>query len=364
MGGSMPGGRVPLPEHRAAVAAVLTAPGAAGRSWGRVGSGGDRARDVRRGAQRLPREARSRAHPARIGWSTPGRTACACGCRTTWRSSGPGGTLSGPTIMGLADAAAWLVTLSRIGPVALAVTSSLTISFLAKPGAGRPPRPRLAPAPRAPPVGERGAPLERGRRPRRARRPRHRHLRHPVAVDLMRWTVPRRALDLRERLGAACSLVDVELPSGARFEHHVVRHARRTPPGSWRGRRSRRLAPVAPPLHHRLLGMGGAGWSHRCRRDARRGGRRREVLEETGWAPGSLEPLTTYYAAQRHVGHHLPPASGRRGQQGGGADRHRRVRAGGVAAVGPGAGEIAAGRATTMACRSRRCSGCWPRPAA
>lgn len=46
----------------------------------------------------------------------------------------PGGTLSGPTMMGLADAAAWLITLSRIGPVALAVTSSLNIAFLAKPG--------------------------------------------------------------------------------------------------------------------------------------------------------------------------------------------------------------------------------------
>jgi uncharacterized protein (TIGR00369 family) len=46
----------------------------------------------------------------------------------------PGGTLSGPTMMGLADGAAWLVTLSRTGPVALAVTSSLTISFLTKPG--------------------------------------------------------------------------------------------------------------------------------------------------------------------------------------------------------------------------------------
>ncbi len=45
----------------------------------------------------------------------------------------PGGTLSGPTMMSLADGAAWLVTLSRIGPVALAVTSSLTISFLQKP---------------------------------------------------------------------------------------------------------------------------------------------------------------------------------------------------------------------------------------
>lgn len=45
----------------------------------------------------------------------------------------PGGTLSGPTMMSLADAAAWVVTLSRIGPVALAVTSNLTISFLTKP---------------------------------------------------------------------------------------------------------------------------------------------------------------------------------------------------------------------------------------
>lgn len=45
----------------------------------------------------------------------------------------PGGTLSGPTMMALADSAAWLVTLSRIGPVALTVTSSLHIDFLAKP---------------------------------------------------------------------------------------------------------------------------------------------------------------------------------------------------------------------------------------
>ena len=37
-------------------------------------------------------------------------------------------------MMGLADAAAWLATLSRIGIVPLAVTSNLTINFLAKPG--------------------------------------------------------------------------------------------------------------------------------------------------------------------------------------------------------------------------------------
>lgn len=45
----------------------------------------------------------------------------------------PGGTVSGPTMMGLADAAAWLATLSRIGIVPLAVTSTLTINFLEKP---------------------------------------------------------------------------------------------------------------------------------------------------------------------------------------------------------------------------------------
>ena len=37
-------------------------------------------------------------------------------------------------MMGLADGAAWMATLSRIGPVALAVTSHLSIDFLAKPG--------------------------------------------------------------------------------------------------------------------------------------------------------------------------------------------------------------------------------------
>ena len=45
----------------------------------------------------------------------------------------PGGSVSGPTMMGIADGAAYLATLSRIGPVALAVTSQLTISFLNKP---------------------------------------------------------------------------------------------------------------------------------------------------------------------------------------------------------------------------------------
>jgi uncharacterized protein (TIGR00369 family) len=45
----------------------------------------------------------------------------------------PGGTVSGPALMGLADCAAWLGILAQIGPVALAVTTSLHIDFLRKP---------------------------------------------------------------------------------------------------------------------------------------------------------------------------------------------------------------------------------------
>ena len=45
----------------------------------------------------------------------------------------PGGTLSGPTMMMLADTAAWMAILAQIGPVLLAVTTSLHIDFLRKP---------------------------------------------------------------------------------------------------------------------------------------------------------------------------------------------------------------------------------------
>lgn len=48
----------------------------------------------------------------------------------------PGGIVSGPTMMMLADAAAWMATMSRIGPVLLAVTSNLSIEFLRKPAPG------------------------------------------------------------------------------------------------------------------------------------------------------------------------------------------------------------------------------------
>ncbi len=51
----------------------------------------------------------------------------------TAANSRPGGTVSGPSLMALADTAAWLVIVGQIGPVALAVTTGLHIDFLRKP---------------------------------------------------------------------------------------------------------------------------------------------------------------------------------------------------------------------------------------
>src|SRR5688572_7886274 len=48
----------------------------------------------------------------------------------------PGGTVSGPAMVALADCAAYLLILGLIGPVALAVTTNLNINFLRKPGRG------------------------------------------------------------------------------------------------------------------------------------------------------------------------------------------------------------------------------------
>ena len=45
----------------------------------------------------------------------------------------PGGTISGPVQMGLADCAIYAALLGAIGPVPLAVTTNLTINFLNKP---------------------------------------------------------------------------------------------------------------------------------------------------------------------------------------------------------------------------------------
>jgi uncharacterized protein (TIGR00369 family) len=45
----------------------------------------------------------------------------------------PGGTISGPAMMALADLALYVAILAHIGPVALAVTTSLNFNFLRKP---------------------------------------------------------------------------------------------------------------------------------------------------------------------------------------------------------------------------------------
>ena len=57
--------------------------------------------------------------------------------RVAARHLRPGGTVSGPSIFALADVAVYLAILSRIGPVALAVTTSASLDFLRKPAAGR-----------------------------------------------------------------------------------------------------------------------------------------------------------------------------------------------------------------------------------
>lgn len=49
----------------------------------------------------------------------------------------PGGTVSGPSMFALADVSIYLAVLSRIGPVALAVTTNCSIDFMRKPEAGK-----------------------------------------------------------------------------------------------------------------------------------------------------------------------------------------------------------------------------------
>ncbi|MDX5592618.1 PaaI family thioesterase [Pseudovibrio sp. SPO723] len=48
----------------------------------------------------------------------------------------PGGTVSGPTLMTLADFASYAAILGNVGPKALAVTTNLNINFLRKAEAG------------------------------------------------------------------------------------------------------------------------------------------------------------------------------------------------------------------------------------
>lgn len=48
----------------------------------------------------------------------------------------PGGTVSGPAMFGLADCAAYMLTMAHVGKVPLAVTTSANLDFMRKPVAG------------------------------------------------------------------------------------------------------------------------------------------------------------------------------------------------------------------------------------
>jgi uncharacterized protein (TIGR00369 family) len=56
-------------------------------------------------------------------------------CRLAYRANQlrPGGTLSGPTMMALADTAMYALIFAKIGFLPLAVTTNLSINFLRKP---------------------------------------------------------------------------------------------------------------------------------------------------------------------------------------------------------------------------------------
>ncbi|WP_300427833.1 PaaI family thioesterase [uncultured Thalassolituus sp.] len=57
--------------------------------------------------------------------------------RITQNHLRPGGTVSGPVLMEVADAALYVAILGELGLVAMAVTTSLNVNFLRKPAADK-----------------------------------------------------------------------------------------------------------------------------------------------------------------------------------------------------------------------------------
>jgi 8-oxo-dGTP pyrophosphatase MutT (NUDIX family) len=109
----------------------------------------------------------------------------------------------------------------------------------------------------------------------------------------MRWTVHgERAL--YESEWVRLLLADVELPSGPRFEHHVVR----LPQGAAGVVVTDPDRGVLLLWRHRFI-TDTWGWEVPAGRidpgETREEAAVREVIEETGWRPGPLEWLTTYH---------------------------------------------------------------------
>ncbi|WP_029002454.1 hotdog domain-containing protein [Azorhizobium doebereinerae] len=84
----------------------------------------------------------SREYPQSFGPGRPHRIeAIAPGAATVRLEAGnehlrPGGTVSGPALMALADVTMYVALLAELGPVTLAVTTNLNINFLRKPEPG------------------------------------------------------------------------------------------------------------------------------------------------------------------------------------------------------------------------------------
>lgn len=109
----------------------------------------------------------------------------------------------------------------------------------------------------------------------------------------MRWTVHgERPIYTSDWMGMA--LVDVELPSGARFEHHVLR----MPAGAAGVVVDDPERGVLLLWRHRFI-TDSWGWEVPAGRiDAGETpieAAEREVVEETGWRPTGLRPLTAYF---------------------------------------------------------------------
>ena len=76
------------------------------------------------------------AHDVGMRAETIGEWTATLRMPTDERQLRPGGTVSGPAMMALADAAMYAVLLGAIGPVKLAVTTSFNANFLNKPQPG------------------------------------------------------------------------------------------------------------------------------------------------------------------------------------------------------------------------------------
>jgi 8-oxo-dGTP pyrophosphatase MutT (NUDIX family) len=109
----------------------------------------------------------------------------------------------------------------------------------------------------------------------------------------MRWTVHGER-DLYRSEWVSLTLADIELPDGTRFEHHVVRM-----PAEASGVVVEDEQRGVLLLWRHRFATDSWGWEVPAGRidpgESPEAAGRRETLEETGWQPGPLTHLTTYF---------------------------------------------------------------------